>query len=164
MKPKKKYLGNELGIFLRTMRRKRKLKLLSISKSLKLSTSNFISRIENGAAIVPISRIPEIAKEYGLNEAMLARIVISTMHPEVWTALVRVILTDSELVSHATNLHAAKTEDTRGRHVSWIENESIKESILWMRKELGNAKEFIQPPKWKRQGHWGDPEIPMEND
>ncbi|RPJ18033.1 MAG: XRE family transcriptional regulator [Desulfobacteraceae bacterium] len=85
---------DNIGLYLKRTREKKKLSQKLIAKRLKYKNVNFISMIENGVSKIPANKILNFVKAYQL-EPFIGFVLIREVYGDIWKAML-----DTEKMDH----------------------------------------------------------------
>lgn len=155
------YLKKELGVFLRTMRKRNKQTLPEIATRLGFDSVNFLSRIERGDATIPIDRIADIAATYQIDPVTFARVALAVHHADVFDLLRWYVRQDADFCNRTSSLHTSKP-DTKRKHDVWLKSTMLREALDSIRTLMLENEQHVPKAEWRKEGYFVDPELEFE--
>lgn len=150
MKSAQQKLRDEVGIFLRAVRKRQGLKKDDVARRLGYTGGNFVTRIEGGKAVVPIGKIGAFSEAYGLPVAPFGRLILNTMHPEVNETLLMLLKHDEDLVKTAAGCHGVK-EETRFERMQVMNTKLRQGPLHEMRRFFADNPDFVPEGFWDKR-------------
>lgn len=151
MKSQSQKIQDEFGIYLQMVRAKKRIAQKHIADRLGYTTTNFVSRIERGAAPVPLDRVAEFARAYDLPVPEFTRLVLVANHNDTYRALLAILLNDKGFAEKAYRCHTVKDIKKIRKRRKQIDPGLASESLELMRNYILENKEFIPKGKYNKR-------------
>lgn len=141
-------IKQEIGIYLKMVRKKNYLSVDKVAKTIGYSNSNFVSKIENGKAAIPIDKVIDFAYAYELPPEDLARLVLVAMHNDVYKSLVFLLAHDKEFATRAAAIHQTKDVSKRQERMKMLSPGLFSETLDRMRAFIKDNEKLIPKGVW----------------
>lgn len=141
-------IKQEIGIFLKMIRKKNYLSMDKVAKAIGYSNPNFVAKIENGKAIIPLDKIIDFAHAYELPPEDLTRLALVAMHNDIYKSLIYLLAHDKEFAIRAAAIHQTKDVTKRQERMKMLSPGLFSKTLDKMRVFIKDNEKLIPKGVW----------------